>query len=156
MDAAEQKWVDISGLLEAACQEMSPDELIHGEHFSLYEAMSAIEIGCIKMDAGATKTATVDELIEQGKAPTDISAAQLLAVLDKLLALEANWQSGDSMAQTIYSCLYMLTPERQVQQRQHHHRPLHIPCPPTLRHVLTGLWTTCRCPRSARRFGQPA
>ncbi|KAF3779790.1 hypothetical protein EJ110_NYTH35746 [Nymphaea thermarum] len=36
-------WVDVSALLQEACTDIQGGELIHGENFSLFAAMSALE-----------------------------------------------------------------------------------------------------------------
>ncbi|KAF9625000.1 hypothetical protein IFM89_016932 [Coptis chinensis] len=36
-------WADVSPLLQSACQDLEDGEMIHGENFSLYAAMSALE-----------------------------------------------------------------------------------------------------------------
>lgn len=92
--------------------------MIHGEAFSLFEAMSALEAGNPKMDAAASPAAdrpTLDALLADLDltAPlADLGAAGLLAVLDQLLAMEASWHTGSSAMQTVYGCLYMLRMER--------------------------------------------
>ncbi|XP_056162494.1 uncharacterized protein LOC115684199 isoform X2 [Syzygium oleosum] len=60
-------WADVSPLLEAACADLQEGELIHGDNFNLFAAMSA---------------------------------------------LEATWHKGHSLAQTVFSCIYLLRPER--------------------------------------------
>lgn len=45
-------WVPVGGLLEAASNELQVGQLLHTSVFSLFEAMSAVEIGNAKMDAG--------------------------------------------------------------------------------------------------------
>ena len=106
-------YLPLGPLLEQSRAELPVGSLIHGEAFSLFEAMSAVEIGNIKMDAGMLATPkTVEALIEEGAAPLPLSSNQCLAVMDQLLAMEATWHSGGSLAQTVYSCLYMLRPER--------------------------------------------
>lgn len=37
-------WADVSPLLIAACKDLQDGELIHGENFSLFAAMSALEV----------------------------------------------------------------------------------------------------------------
>jgi hypothetical protein len=44
MSAAEGTWVPLDGMLRAASGEMSSGQLIHGDGFSLFESMSAIQI----------------------------------------------------------------------------------------------------------------
>lgn len=45
-------WVPVAGLLEAASNELEVGQMLHTSVFSLFEAMSAVEIGNPKMDAG--------------------------------------------------------------------------------------------------------
>eukprot|EP00798_Chlamydomonas_sp_ICE-L_P013811 gene13811-19727_t len=100
-------------LLEKARAELPVGGLIHGEAFSLLEAMSAVEIGNAKMDSGMMAVPkSLDELLAEGVAPVDLDMASVLAVMDKLMALEGTWHNGGALAQTVFSCLYMLKPER--------------------------------------------
>ncbi|KAL3701462.1 hypothetical protein R1sor_019484 [Riccia sorocarpa] len=107
-------WVDGTVFLKAACDDLAVGELIHGENFSLFEAMSALEIMDPKMDAGMTTSGykTVEEAIERGAAPVDLTISQIIDVMDHLLSCEATWHKGHSLAQTVFSCLYMLKLDR--------------------------------------------
>ncbi|KAG6549103.1 hypothetical protein Mapa_009329 [Marchantia paleacea] len=107
-------WADATGFLKAACDDLGVGELIHGENFSLFEAMSALEIMDPKMDAGMTTTGykTVEEAVESGAAPIVLTISQIIDVMDHLLACEATWHKGHSLAQTVFSCLYMLKLDR--------------------------------------------
>lgn len=93
-------------------------QLLHGEAFSLFEAMSALEVGNPKMDAAAATAAAAEPpslaalLADPAAAPLELPAPLLLAVLDRLAALEASWQCGGSAMQTVYSCLYMMNIDR--------------------------------------------
>ena len=110
----EKEWADVQHVLRSAASELQTGELMHTESFSLFEAMSAIEIGDPKMDAGldTARAPTADELIEQGVAPVELSENQLLAVTDQLFAVQASWHAGNSLAQTVFTCLYLMRPER--------------------------------------------
>ncbi|XP_027920615.1 N-alpha-acetyltransferase 35, NatC auxiliary subunit isoform X3 [Vigna unguiculata] len=112
-------WTDVSPLLDAACQDLQEGELIHGDNFNLFAAMSALEIMDPKMDSGIACTYySLDEAIENGVAPVPLSADKttdvqcVIDIMDHLLACEATWHKGHSLAQTVYSCLYLLRPER--------------------------------------------
>ncbi|EEF30428.1 N-alpha-acetyltransferase 35, NatC auxiliary subunit [Ricinus communis] len=112
-------WADVSTLLEAACGELRDGELIHGENFNLFAAMSALEIMDPKMDSGIiNRYCSVDEAIEDGAAPIPISFDKTtdvqctIDIMDHLLACEATWHRGHSLAQTVFSCIYLLKPER--------------------------------------------
>ncbi|KAH7574380.1 hypothetical protein JRO89_XS03G0288600 [Xanthoceras sorbifolium] len=112
-------WADVSSLLEAACQELQDGDLIHGDNFNLFAAMSALEIMDPKMDSGIVcKYYSVDEAVENGVAPVPISSDKTIDVqctidiMDHLLACEATWHNGHSLAQTVFSCIYLLRPDR--------------------------------------------
>ncbi|KAJ4709062.1 N-alpha-acetyltransferase 35 NatC auxiliary subunit [Melia azedarach] len=112
-------WADVSPLLEAACKELRDGELIHGDNFNLFAAMSALEIMDPKMDSGIVcKYYSLDEAIEDGAAPVPIShdktidIQSTIDIMDHLLACEATWHSGHSLAQTVFSCIYLLRPDR--------------------------------------------
>lgn len=113
-------WADVSPLLIAACKDLQDGELIHGENFSLFAAMSALEIMDPKMDSGVDngRYYSVDEAIENGAAPVPISFDKTIDVqctidiMDHLLSCEATWHKGHSLAQTIFSCIYLLRLDR--------------------------------------------
>ncbi|KAK1550417.1 hypothetical protein Q3G72_018707 [Acer saccharum] len=112
-------WSDVSPLLEAACRELRDGELIHGDNFNLFAAMSALEIMDPKMDSGIVcKYYSIDEAVENGVAPVPISSDKTIDVqctidiMDHLLACEATWHNGHSLAQTVFSCIYLLRPDR--------------------------------------------
>ncbi|CAN0918596.1 N-alpha-acetyltransferase 35, NatC auxiliary subunit [Linum grandiflorum] len=112
-------WADTTPLLQAACTDLQDGELIHGNNFNLFAAMSALEIMDPKMDSGMIcKYYSVDEAIEDGVAPIPISFDRAtdvqctIDVMDHLLACEATWHKGHSLAQTVFSCIYLLRPER--------------------------------------------
>lgn len=97
--------------------------MIHGEAFSLFEAMSALEAGNPKMDAAASPSVerpTLEALLaDPNVAPWDLPVSTLLAVLDQLLAMEASWHCGASAIQTVYACLYMLKIDGYVLRNSH-------------------------------------
>ncbi|KAK7832622.1 n-alpha-acetyltransferase 35 [Quercus suber] len=72
-----------------------------------------------KMDSGIVcKYYSIDEAIENGAAPVPISINKTVDVqctidiMDHLLACEATWHKGHSLAQTVFSCIYLLRPDR--------------------------------------------
>ncbi|KAH7546318.1 hypothetical protein FEM48_Zijuj01G0187600 [Ziziphus jujuba var. spinosa] len=112
-------WADVSPLLDSACKDLEDGELIHGDNFNLFAAMSALEIMDPKMDSGIVCTYySVDEAIENGAAPIPISSDKsvdvrcTIDIIDHLLACEATWHKGHSLAQTVFSCIYLLRPDR--------------------------------------------
>ncbi|KAL6965497.1 hypothetical protein U1Q18_036549, partial [Sarracenia purpurea var. burkii] len=72
-----------------------------------------------KMDSGIVcRYCSVDEAIESGAAPVPLNVDRAVDVqctidiMDHLLACEATWHKGHSLAQTVFSCIYLLKPDR--------------------------------------------
>lgn len=66
-----------------------------------------------RMDAGADRDCrTAAELVAGGAAPQALSDAQIIGVMDRLAACEAAWHAGHFLPQSVYTCLYMLLPDR--------------------------------------------
>ncbi|KAL6519128.1 hypothetical protein OROGR_018448 [Orobanche gracilis] len=117
--ANDNVWADVSSLLRLARDDLRDDELISGENFNLFAAMSALEIMDPKMDSGIVSTYySVDEAIDNGAAPVPLSfdrtidTQRVIDIMDHLLACEATWHKGGSLAQTVFSCIYLLRPDR--------------------------------------------
>ncbi|KAI8470361.1 MAG: Mak10 subunit, NatC N-terminal acetyltransferase-domain-containing protein [Monoraphidium minutum] len=98
--------IGIAPLLAAASEELAVGSMVQSSAFSLFEAMSAVEIGNPKMDAGARPKQNVP--LAERPLPLDLAKPQLLAWMDRLLALEATWHVGGALAQTVYSSLHMM------------------------------------------------
>ncbi len=104
-------WVRVDDLLERASAQLQVGEMVQCETFSLFEAMSAVELGNAKMDAGASSQHLdgPEELIGKGVAPLTLSPTQQLAVMERLLVLEAShYCFGTPLAATVYSSVYMM------------------------------------------------
>jgi hypothetical protein len=116
MEAAEaQSWVAVDVLLASACCELRVGEMVRGDHFNMFEAMSAVEIGHMKMDTTAVPACSLDAELElAGKSfpPAALTPATQVAVLDRLLLLEAShYFMAVPLASSVYSYLYMMRPE---------------------------------------------
>ena len=111
---AEERWLDVQPALQAVSAQLQHGDMLHSHHFSLFEAMSAVEIGDPKMDAGldAANAPTAQALVDRGLAPLTLTPRQLIASMDQLTRLQASWHAGNTLAQTVFVCLYMLKPCR--------------------------------------------
>eukprot|EP00899_Mesostigma_viride_P004960 jgi/Mesvir1/14465/Mv05175-RA.3 len=105
-------WTDCTTFLKQICDDMAVGQLIHGEGFSMFDAMSALEIMDPKMDAGVYTGGyqNPEEVIASGHAPLNLTGPQLILVMDELVAKEAAWHRGHSLAQSVFTCVYMLRP----------------------------------------------
>ncbi|VDM30568.1 unnamed protein product [Hydatigera taeniaeformis] len=91
---------------------LEPGAIAHENNFHLRYVMSAIDIMNPSMDAGMAKERKVvylHDAIANGDLPlgrfTDLEV--LLGVVDELIVLLVNWLTGDSLVQTVYTCMYM-------------------------------------------------
>ncbi|KAM0883840.1 hypothetical protein ACQ4PT_031369 [Festuca glaucescens] len=113
-------WADASQLVAAACADLQDGDLVHGENFSLFAAMSALEIMDPKMDSGMERSGyySIEEAIEDGIAPVPLSLdktldiQRTLDVIDHLFSCEATWHKGHTLAQTVFTCIYLMKIER--------------------------------------------
>ena len=138
-------WMDAKGFIDTVCSEMQPGEMMHGPHFSMMEAMAAIEIGDPKMDQGARLATSPDASLTFAQlldthAPISLSAAGVLAACDAMLAAEVTWHQGATMPQSLFSALYLHDLARYGSVKQllvedtvsaAGSRPRSLPCMPT-------------------------
>lgn len=109
------EWLDITEQFKQAASQLSPGELVHDVHFSLFDAMSAIELADPKMDGMVQWRQFPDyplslkEAIKNGYVRADgHSNRTLIGVFDEILACMATWLEGHTLAQTVFTCLYLL------------------------------------------------
>ncbi|QRW26851.1 Mak10 subunit, NatC N(alpha)-terminal acetyltransferase [Rhizoctonia solani] len=99
--------VDITELLDSATQELELGQVLFMPNFSLFDAMSAIEIMDPRMDS-----ALVPPGVDPPEVPFTDPNAPLLAeevcwILDRTMAAEMGWHSGYALSQTLYTSLYI-------------------------------------------------
>ncbi|KAI9253210.1 Mak10 subunit, NatC N-terminal acetyltransferase-domain-containing protein [Sporodiniella umbellata] len=96
------QWKDITSFLDEATNDFQVGQLLSLKSFTLYEAMSAIELMNPRMDTGVPAEALVPN-IDISK---QLSTEEVLSVMDSLVAREIAWLSGHSLSQTVYTCVY--------------------------------------------------
>nr|CAX73830.1 Mak10 subunit, NatC N(alpha)-terminal acetyltransferase domain-containing protein [Schistosoma japonicum] len=105
--------MDITNAFFSACRiGLEPGELMHDNEFNLQHSMSAIEIMDPKVDArtqGNRKVVTISEALSADQLPLGpfSSLYELLGIMDELLSSYVNWLTGDSLAQSVFICMYM-------------------------------------------------
>uniref|UniRef100_A0A3B4A0S7 N-alpha-acetyltransferase 35, NatC auxiliary subunit n=1 Tax=Periophthalmus magnuspinnatus TaxID=409849 RepID=A0A3B4A0S7_9GOBI len=108
-------WVDITHEFKGA---LNLGELLH-DKFGLFEAMSAIEMMDPKMDAGMIgnqvnrKVLNFEQAIKEGVIKVkDLSYPELIGIIDTCFCcLQITWLEGHSLAQTVFTCLYVHNPD---------------------------------------------
>ena len=110
------KWLNITNIFPGSAKKLVPGELIHEATFSLFDAMSAIELTDTKMDAivqwdrlPSYYPRSLREAIEKGHLKLEgHSPAELIGIFDEILACVATWLRGHTLAQTVFTCMYLL------------------------------------------------
>ncbi|KAG5841366.1 hypothetical protein ANANG_G00198760 [Anguilla anguilla] len=110
-------WVDITQDFRGACKELNLGELLHDKLFGLFEAMSAIEMMDPKMDAGMIgnqvnrKVLNFQQAVKDGAIRVkDLSLPELIGIMDTCFCCLITWLEGHSLAQTVFTCLYVHNP----------------------------------------------
>lgn len=110
-------WVDITEEFFNAVKVLELGELLHDETFGLFEAMSAIEMMDPKMDAGmlcnrGNKAAlNFDQAVEAGKLKlSGLTMSEQIGIIDSTYACLVSWLEGHSLAQTVFTNLYLHKP----------------------------------------------
>ncbi|KAK7755068.1 N-alpha-acetyltransferase, non-catalitic subunit [Diatrype stigma] len=96
---------DITKEFTSAVNKLAPGELIKDDHFTLFEAVSALEIMDPKMDSGfLAEGETLDEEYDVGR---DLLPEEILGIIDQLLCLEMAWHLGYPLSQTLLTSVYI-------------------------------------------------
>lgn len=111
------EWVDITKDFFESIKELSLGELMHHEFFGLLEGMSAIEMMDPKMDAGmccnrdTAKALDFETAVSKGVLKLDsLEMSELIGIYDGIFSSLVSWLEGHSMAQTVFTCLYLHKP----------------------------------------------
>ncbi|XP_063548798.1 N-alpha-acetyltransferase 35, NatC auxiliary subunit isoform X1 [Cydia strobilella] len=111
-------WVDVTTDFFKHIQDLQLGELLHDGHlFGLFEAMSAIEMMDPKMDAGMLcnrgnpKPLNFQQAVQAGKLKIDdLEPSELIGIMDATMACIVSWLEGHSLAQTVFTNLYLHQP----------------------------------------------
>ncbi|KAH9057687.1 Mak10-domain-containing protein [Lactarius vividus] len=125
-------FVDVSDTFLDAAQDMELGDVMLTEDFTLYDAMSALEIGDPRMDSGLILDDDAQRLVFSPLTP--LLPEEVCYVLDRAIACEMEWHAGYTLPQTIYTCLYVhhltdINPDvipRQDQLQQDPARPVEL------------------------------
>lgn len=126
----ESAWCDVTQFFaQVSSEDTETGEMIHGDAFDLYDIMSAMEIGDPKMDVsaapGSKRVKSVEERLEEnngeGRGEQEEEADRVLRMLcteehvkdrallvhlmERMLCAETTWFSGQTLPQTILTCL---------------------------------------------------
>ncbi|KAF7492143.1 N-alpha-acetyltransferase 35, NatC auxiliary subunit [Sarcoptes scabiei] len=109
-------WTEITKEFRHAAEKLDLGELIHDEHFGLFDAMAAIELMDPKMDAGMIcnknrQTLGFEEMIEKNLIKIDaFPPEELIGIIDETYCCLITWLNGHSLAQTVFINIYLHNP----------------------------------------------
>ncbi len=108
-------WLDITNTFPQIASKLNPGELVQEADFSLFDAMSAIELMDSQMDSALqwkmfrNYPRTLEEAIKKESLKWDHhSPEELIGIMDEVLACIATWLEGHTLAQTVFTCIYLL------------------------------------------------
>ncbi|XP_071449323.1 N-alpha-acetyltransferase 35, NatC auxiliary subunit [Hetaerina americana] len=117
MPDVDYNWVEVTNDFFECIKDLELGELLHDEMFGLFEAMSAIEMMDPKMDAGMLcnrgnkKALSFDQAVQAGTLKLDdLTAPEQIGIIDSTLACVVSWLEGHSLAQTVFTNLYLHKP----------------------------------------------
>ncbi|KAI1614818.1 Mak10 subunit, NatC N-terminal acetyltransferase-domain-containing protein [Exophiala viscosa] len=96
---------DITRQFRTAASTLRPGKVVKDEHFTLFEAVSALEIGDPKMDSGSVAF-DPDTEVEFDFTAT-ISPEEIIWLMDELLCREVAWQMGYPLSQTLFTSVHL-------------------------------------------------
>ncbi|RMD43227.1 hypothetical protein DV735_g1954, partial [Chaetothyriales sp. CBS 134920] len=97
--------VDISQQFQDAVNGLSRDQLVKEDGFTLFEAVSALEIGDPKMDSGSN--AFDENAQDEIDVVADLTPDQLVWTIDELVRREVAWLQGYPLAQTLFTSVHL-------------------------------------------------
>ncbi|MFH4974108.1 hypothetical protein AB6A40_000817 [Gnathostoma spinigerum] len=101
--------IDITADFFAQCSKLQLGELAKCDYFQLSEAMSAIELMDPKMDIGMVpfdSSIRFENLVAHGLLNVDhMEKRELIATMDALMSALVSWLEGNSLAQTLLTCV---------------------------------------------------
>ncbi|KAH7040078.1 Mak10 subunit, NatC N-terminal acetyltransferase-domain-containing protein [Microdochium trichocladiopsis] len=97
--------IDITAKFAAAVKQLAPGELIKDDHFTLFESVSALEIGDPKMDSGFLNEG--ETLEDDYDVLRELLPEEVLGIIDQLLCLEMAWHLGYPLSQTLLTNVYV-------------------------------------------------
>ncbi|EMC96229.1 hypothetical protein BAUCODRAFT_139082 [Baudoinia panamericana UAMH 10762] len=96
---------DVTEEFATAAEQLQPGQLVKDDFFTLFEAVSALEIMDPKMDSGFVPTE--DTLEPDFDVCSDLPAEQVLWIMDQLFCHLAAWHDGYPLSQTIFTSLHV-------------------------------------------------
>ncbi|KAG6005333.1 hypothetical protein E4U21_000248 [Claviceps maximensis] len=96
---------DITEKFADAVQTLEPGEVVKDDHFTLFDAVAALEIMDPKMDSGCVQPGEELDVLYDVSRP--LQPEQVLGIMDQLICHEMSWHVGYPLSQTIFTSVYV-------------------------------------------------
>ena len=113
------EWMDITEEFTNLAGQLLLGELVQMTNFRLFDAMTAVELMDPKMDANYhwfepnRQPVCLTTLVQSGKLKMwGHSMPDLIGIFDEILCHITSWLKGNTLAQTVYTCFYLLDPTK--------------------------------------------
>eukprot|EP01135_Chromosphaera_perkinsii_P005748 Nk52_evm48s359 gene=Nk52_evmTU48s359 len=111
-------WEDVTEKFKAEAKCLGVGRLFHDNLFSLVEAMSALELmdpktdsGMVQENEGGSGVYSLDEALQRKLLKCKgFTSKEVIAVMDHICSREVSWLMGNTMVQTLFTCLYLHRP----------------------------------------------
>lgn len=113
-------WTDITSQFAGLCRHLPLGEVVREKDFTLFEAMTALELMDPKMDGGMSiknhfqeqqqgnRILTLKQLIDKNLLKiSKFTSLELIHLFDQLLSTFHMWLDGHSLALTLFTCVYL-------------------------------------------------
>ncbi|CAF3787038.1 unnamed protein product, partial [Rotaria magnacalcarata] len=113
-------WTDVTSHFADLCRHLPIGEVVRDTDFTLFEAMTALELMDPKMDGGISiknhfqeqkqgnRILTLKQLIDKQLLKiTKFTSVELIYLFDQLLSTFHMWLDGHSLALTLFTCVYL-------------------------------------------------
>jgi hypothetical protein len=113
-------WTDVKSQFADLCHHLPVGEVVRDRDFTLFEAMTALELMDPKMDGGMSiknhfqeqkqgnRILILKELIEKKLLKINqFTSIELIQLFDQLLSTFHMWLDGHSLALTLFTCVYL-------------------------------------------------
>ncbi|GAA5966297.1 hypothetical protein JCM3765_005247 [Sporobolomyces pararoseus] len=106
----DQEWVDCKAQFETALSELSIGQLVQDPRYTMMDLMSAIEINDPRTDSYVAARNDEREPLPDFDPSRQLSAEEVVWVVDEIMRLEATFQDGQPLMSTLWNCNYFRNP----------------------------------------------
>ncbi|EDQ85370.1 uncharacterized protein MONBRDRAFT_29325 [Monosiga brevicollis MX1] len=112
---AEADATDIMDLLRRATADMTTDELLTSDNFTFYKALTSVELGDPRTDAGCSQllpenecSISLEDALSAGLPVGEFTPRQYTYIAARILQAYLAWLRGNALPVTIMNCMYLV------------------------------------------------